>query len=79
MPGPKKGTIRLTDEHRDKIRKSKVLSRLISHAEGVEDMKQTEVTAALGLLKFAFPPLQPEAFDDDEGTSSQTMTFRWSK
>jgi hypothetical protein len=75
MPGPAKGSIRLTSEHRDKIRKSRVLTRLISHAEGDEAMSQTEVTAALGLLKFAFPPLQPEAFDDEQGTSA--VTFRW--
>lgn len=59
-PGPAKGSIRLTEEHRDKIRKSKILQRLISHAEGEEDvqMSQTQVTAALGLLKKALPDLQ---------------------
>lgn len=77
MPGPKKGTVRLTQEHREKIRNSRVLQRLIEHAEGVTEMHQTEVTAALGLLKFAFPPLQAEAFDDDAGTSNQTHVFRW--
>ncbi len=59
-PGPAKGSIRLTNEHRDKIRKSKILQRLIDHAEGKEgvDMNQTQVTAALGLLKKALPDLQ---------------------
>lgn len=59
-PGPAKGSIRLTEEHRDKIRKSKILQRLIDHAEGKEgvDMNQTQVTAALGLLKKALPDLQ---------------------
>ena len=54
-PGPAKGTIRLTDQHRDKIAKSKILSRLIDHAEGTVDMKQTEVTAAIALLKKVLP------------------------
>lgn len=57
MPGPKKGTIKLTQEHRDKIAKSKILQRLISHAEGVEDMRQTEVTAAIALLKKVLPDM----------------------
>lgn len=68
---------RMGSEHRDKIRKSKVLSRLIEHAEGVTEMSQTEVTAALGLLKFAFPPLQAESFSDEAGDSAQTITFKW--
>ena len=57
MPGPKKGTIRLTQEHRDKIAKSKILQRLIAHAEGDEDMRQTEVNAGIALLKKYLPDL----------------------
>ena len=54
-PGPAKGSIRLTQEHRDKIAKSKVLTRLIGHAEGTTEMKQSEVTAAIALLKKYLP------------------------
>jgi hypothetical protein len=49
--------VRLTDEHRTKIQKSKILNRLIGHAEGTEEMTATQVTAALGLLKKALPDL----------------------
>lgn len=48
----------MSDDHRDKIAKSKILNRLIRHAEGVEDMKQTEVNAGLALLKKVLPDLQ---------------------
>lgn len=57
------GGVRLTDEHRTKIQKSKILNRLISHAEGAVEMKPTEVTAALGLLKKALPDLQNVQLD----------------
>jgi hypothetical protein len=50
--------IKLPETHRDKIRNSNVLLRLISHAEGTVDMKATEVQAALGLLKKSLPDLQ---------------------
>lgn len=50
--------IKLLETHRDKIRNSNVLHRLISHAEGTVDMKATEVQAALGLLKKSLPDLQ---------------------
>lgn len=49
--------IQLTNEHRTKIQKSKILNRLIAHAEGSEEMTSTQVTAALGLLKKALPDL----------------------
>lgn len=54
-PGPT--GVRLTESHRAKIQNSNILNRLISHAEGVVEMKPTEVTAALGLLKKALPDL----------------------
>lgn len=47
----------LTEEHRDKIRKSNILTALIEHAEGSRDMTSTQVTAGLGLLKKALPDL----------------------
>lgn len=57
--GPAKGSIRLTQEHRDKISNSKILQRLISHAEGAlpkdKDMSQSQVTAAIALLKKVLP------------------------
>lgn len=57
-PGPAPG-IRLTQAHRDKIAKSKILQRLIDFAEGVEgvEMEPHRVTAALGLLKKVMPDM----------------------
>lgn len=49
----------MSDSHRDKIAKSNILNRLVRHAEGLEDMKQTEVNAGLALLKKVLPDLQP--------------------
>jgi len=48
----------LTEEHRDKIRKSNMFSRLIRHAEGKEpDMTPTQVQVALALMKKILPDL----------------------
>lgn len=58
--------VRLTDEHRTKIQKSKILNRLIGHAEGTEEMTATQVTAALGLLKKALPDLQAVQISGDK-------------
>lgn len=56
----------MSQEHRDKIRNSNVLSRLIKHAEGKEpDMAGTEVQAASTLLSFAFPKLQATQVSGD--------------
>lgn len=57
--------VRLTDEHRTKIQKSKILNRLIGHAEGTEEMTATQVTAALGLLKKALPDLSAVTLSGD--------------
>lgn len=48
----------LSKSHRDKIQNSNILSRLIKHAEGTEDMTSTEVNAALGLLKKCLPDMK---------------------
>lgn len=76
MAGRPKGAgagVRLTDEHRTKIQKSKILNRLINHAEGKEEMTSTQVTAALGLLKKALPDLSAVTM---EGTMDATVTFK---
>lgn len=51
------GGVQLTEQHRDKIRKSNILTALIEHAEGTREMTSTQVTAGLGLLKKALPDL----------------------
>lgn len=46
------------EEHRTKIRNSKLLNRLIGHVESETDtMSPSQVTAALGLLKKVMPDL----------------------
>lgn len=49
---------RMSQEHRDKIKNSNILSALIKHVEGKQDMSATQVTAGLGLLKKCLPDLQ---------------------
>lgn len=60
-PGPAKGTVRLTNMHREKIAKSQILQRLIGHAEGSlpadQEMSQSQVTAAIALLKKVLPDM----------------------
>lgn len=56
----------MSNEHRDKIRKSNILSALIEHAEGNRDMSATQVTAALGLLKKALPDMSAVTLTGDE-------------
>jgi hypothetical protein len=54
--GRKKGVV-LTEEHRDKIRNSNILSYLLKHIEGEREMSATQVQAALALLKKCLPDL----------------------
>ena len=56
-PGPRPGQIKLTDAHRDKIRNSKILDRLIGHVEGQVEMSSTQVTAGIALLRKVMPDM----------------------
>jgi hypothetical protein len=49
--------IRHDDETRAKIRTSQLINRLENHVFDKSDMKTTQVTAALGLLKKTLPDL----------------------
>lgn len=51
------------EEHRTKIANSKILNRLIAHAEGEVDMSSTQVTVALGLLKKVMPDLSSQTVE----------------
>ncbi len=44
-------------EHRSKIGNSRILSRLIGHVEGTDELSATQVTAGLGLLKKVMPDM----------------------
>lgn len=50
-------------EHRVKIANSKILNRLIAHAEGDEEMSQSQVTAGLALLKKIMPDLSSQTIE----------------
>jgi len=64
----------MTQYHRDKISKSKILGRLIKHAEGQlspagvggeQAMAPSEVTAALSLLDRYLPKLTQQTIDSN--------------
>lgn len=52
--------------HRDKIKNSNILKALIKHAEGTQDMKASQVTAALGLLDRIMPKLATTTIEGGE-------------
>lgn len=76
MAGRKRG-FRMTDEHREKIANSQVLTRLIKFAEGTLDKPMTgpEVTAALGLLDRCLPKLQTVELTGDEDKPVHVTTI----
>jgi len=59
---------------RDRIHGSRVLERLISHAEGETEMTQSQVTAAIALLKKVLPDQKPA---DAEGGQDNELVIRW--
>ena len=65
----------MTERHRDKIRKSNILHRLVSFVGGDENVKLSpaQVTAALGLLKKVMPDL---ASVENTGQSQVAFVIR---
>jgi hypothetical protein len=53
-------------EHRTKIANSKILNRLIAHAEGEVDMTSTQISAAVALLDRVMPKLQSMTVEGGE-------------
>lgn len=79
MPaGRPKGTggARLTEAHRDKIRKSNILNALLEHVDGKREMTATQVTAGLGLLRKALPDLSSVALTDPSGEGPAQFVFK---
>lgn len=70
----RKPGFRMSEEHRDKIKKSNILTALIQHAEGTREMSSTQVTAGLGLLKKALPDLSSVTIGGDEDNPLTTVT-----
>lgn len=64
--------IRMTEEHRDKIRNSKILQVLIEHVEGQREMGATQVTAGVALLKKVLPDLAAMELTGADGGPVQT-------
>ena len=56
----------MTEQHREKIRNSNILSYLIRHIEGEREMNATQVAAGLGLLKKVLPDLSTTTMQGDE-------------
>jgi len=63
----------MSDEHRQKIANSLVLTNLIEHAEGKRDMKPSAVTAGLGLLKKILPDLATVELSGPDGQAVQAV------
>ena len=55
--------IRHDEEPRAKIKTSQLINRLEAHVLGTVEMKSTQVTAALGLLKKTIPDLSQQSAD----------------
>jgi len=79
-PGNGKKLGPMSQYHRDKISKSKILSRLINHAEGKlspagvaggQTMSASEVTAALSLLDRVLPKLSQTEIKADVTTEKR--------
>jgi len=69
----------MSNEHRLKIQKSNILSYLIKHAEGQRDMSQTQVTAAIALLKKTLPDLQTTTLEGGEKPVETKVQIGWEK
>lgn len=65
----KSPTVRMSNEHREKIKNSLVLNALIAHAEGRYRMTGTQVTAAIALLRKVLPDLRHVELAGTDGES----------
>lgn len=61
--------IRHDEETRARIKTSQLINRLTDHVDGKVDLKPTQVTAALGLLKKTLPDLQATEHSGEVVTS----------
>ncbi len=68
----------LTEEHRAKLANSNILNALIEHTLGKRDMKATQVTAAIALLKKVLPDLQATQISGDDDAPLK-MEISWKK
>lgn len=76
MAAKKGPTYVMTNDHRDKIKNSNILSCLLEHVTGDREMSATQVSAGLGLLKKIMPDLasmQLENAPDDNGKPQELL------
>ncbi len=66
--------VKLTEDHRVKIKNSNILNALIEHAEGRRDMTSTQVTAGIALLKKCLPDLQSISHTGENGGPVEIVT-----
>ena len=64
------------DEIREKIRASQIVNVLENHVLGKRKLKQTQVTAALGLLKKCVPDLSRSEVTGKDGDPVQFQEVR---
>lgn len=64
----------MSQEHRDKIRNSNILTALVEHATGAREMSATQVSAGLGLLKKIMPDLAAMQLSGDEDHPIEVVT-----
>lgn len=72
MPRGRKPGFVMSDAHRVKIQNSNILSSLIKHVEGSQDMTSTQVTAGIALLKKVLPDMQAVTLSGDEDRPIKT-------
>lgn len=66
-PAPLPAKISMSHDHRLKIQNSNILNALIEHTLGLREMKPSQVTSGLGLLKKVLPDLQSTELTGENG------------
>jgi len=66
MAAPKRNAMNIA-EAREKIRTTQLVNRLTDHVLGEVEMQQSQVTAALGLLKKSLPDLAAHQHTGGDG------------
>ena len=66
----------MSDAHRVKIQNSNILSSLIKHVEGKQEMSATQVSAGLGLLRKVLPDMQNVQMSGPGENGEHTLVFK---
>lgn len=71
--------VRHDDLTRARIKTTQLINRLSDHVLGVVDLKPTQVTAALGLLKKTLPDLTSTELKGEDGGPIQVSVVKFSE